>query len=486
LSQLAFRRVSFAAVRASENLEEVGDRTVTETDARDRAATSQVVTTPHLFVALDCDRPRSGVSRHSLANVERVVIGRDSERSCTRSHIDGARTLLIHIPDPRASRRHAIFRWQDHELLVQDSASRNSTRVNGLKVDGWCVVADGDIIQIGHTLFRYRRAFVTPFDEPMDLDTSRVGADGVFATTDPFLARRTEGVRRIAHSQAPVLVLGDTGTGKEVVARSVHRLSDRSGDLVAVNCGALPPTLLESQLFGHVRGSFSGASRDAPGLIRSADGGTLFLDEIGDLPLHAQAALLRVLEEHEVLPIGASRATKVNLRVVAATRLPLEELVAQGRFRSDLFARLSGLIISLPPLRERADDIGVLIAAFADKAGTPMTLTCAAGRALLGHDWPHNVRELFQVLRVAAALAEANPIDLEHLPPRIGLRGATGGDGRGISAVTVIPLRDRLVDSLERNQGNVSRVARELGKPRTQLHRWLRRFSIDASVFRKR
>jgi transcriptional regulator of acetoin/glycerol metabolism len=115
-----------------------------------------------------------------------------------------------------------------------------------------------------------------------------------------------------------------------------------------------------------------------------------------------------------------------------------------------------------------------------------MTLTCAAGRALLGHDWPHNVRELFQVLRVAAALAEANPIDLEHLPPRIGLRGATGGDGRGISAVTVIPLRDRLVDSLERNQGNVSRVARELGKPRTQLHRWLRRFSIDASVFRKR
>jgi transcriptional regulator with GAF, ATPase, and Fis domain len=214
-----------------------------------------------------------------------------------------------------------------------------------------------------------------------------------------------------------VLLLGETGTGKELLARAIHRLSERKGPFVAVNCGALPMTLVEAQLFGHVRGAFSGAVADAPGLLRSSDGGTLLLDEVGDLPEPSQAALLRALQEREVMPVGGVRAIKTDLRVVAATHQPLEKLVAQGDFRKDFYARLAGYSFSLPPLRERREDIGLLVGAFARER--PIRLTAAAGRALLRYPWPLNVRELHQALDVAATLAEGELIDVMDLPPAV-------------------------------------------------------------------
>src|SRR5439155_8887584 len=180
------------------------------------------------------------------------------------------------------------------------------------------------------------------------------------ATVLPWLAREFERLQLVADSSVPVLLRGESGTGKEVLAAAIHKLSGRPGAFQAVNCGAIPPNLVESELFGHRRGAFSGAVTDHPGMVRGADRGTLLLDEVGDLTLAAQAALLRVLERHEVLPVGGNKAVRVDLRVVAATNRNLDELVAEGRFRADLLARLSGYVCVLPELRDRQEDFSLL------------------------------------------------------------------------------------------------------------------------------
>jgi DNA-binding NtrC family response regulator len=285
-----------------------------------------------------------------------------------------------------------------------------------------------------------------------------------------------------------VLLLGETGTGKEVVARAVHRMSQRRGDFVAVNCAALPPALLESQLFGHVKGAFSGATHDALGFVRQADHGTLFLDEIGDLPLASQAALLRVLQEEEVVPIGATRPIDVDLRVVAATNQPLDARVARGDFRRDLFARLAGLRLTLPPLRERREDTGLLVAsalrAIAGDRAAALTLTPAAGRALLDHDWPMNIRELQQALSLGVTLAASGEIDVAHLPSPPGTFAERTASGPRLSSEEET-LRAEIVAHLEATRGNVTEAARAMGRQRTQVHRWVKRLGIDLRTLRR-
>ncbi len=237
-----------------------------------------------------------------------------------------------------------------------------------------------------------------------------------------------------------------------------------------------------------MRGAFSGAVSDAAGFIRSADRGTLLLDEVGDLPEPGQAALLRVLQEHEVVPIGDSRPRKVDFRLVAATHRPLSELVARGVFRGDLFARLAGFAFAIPPLRERREDIGLLVAAFA--ATRPLRLTPEAGRALLEYEWPLNVRELHRALDVALTLAEGERIDLAHLPPQVARAAWRVGPAAPTSArpdceeSAPDPRREALAEALARHRGNVSEVARELGKDRKQVQRWMRRFGLSAASFR--
>ncbi len=286
-----------------------------------------------------------------------------------------------------------------------------------------------------------------------------------------------------------MIFLGETGTGKEVLARAIHAESGRTGAFVPVNCGALPANLVESLLFGHVRGAFSGALRDEPGLVRTAQGGTLFLDEIGDLALVAQAALLRVLQEREVLPVGATRAIPTDVRVVVATHRSLHKLAESGAFRDDLLARLTGYVYTLPPLRERIDDIGFLVAAIlknvaGERAGS-ISLSAAAIYALLEHRWPHNVRELEQRLKTAVALAVDGRIERAHL-------WSSGADeelAREASGRPSSPEDDalvaELVERLEAHRGNVTRVGDAMGKSRTQVQRWLRRFGIAAERFRR-
>jgi DNA-binding NtrC family response regulator len=268
------------------------------------------------------------------------------------------------------------------------------------------------------------------------------------------------------------------------MARAIHDASGRSGAFVAVNCGALPRTLIESELFGHRRGAFSGASEDRDGLFRRAHQGTLFLDEIAELPLESQVALLRVLQEGEVRPVGASDATQVDVRVIAASHQDLSRRVADGRFRQDLYGRIAGFEITMPALRDRREDLGTLIAAILPRISPcpeRFTLQRDAAMALLRYPWPQNVRELEQALRSAVALCDDGKLRLAHLPaPIAGYRPTASLLSAGDAE-----LRARLVDLLAESSGNVAAVARAMARAPVQIRRWCRRLHIDLSAFRR-
>ncbi|MEJ2540713.1 MAG: sigma-54 dependent transcriptional regulator [Gemmatimonadota bacterium] len=293
-------------------------------------------------------------------------------------------------------------------------------------------------------------------------------------------------IRQVAGSTATVLLTGETGTGKERAARAIHDLSDRAeGPFVPVNCAALAEGVLESELFGHLRGAFTGAVEDRPGLIRSAHGGTLFLDEIGDVSPAVQQRLLRVLQEREVVPLGGSRPTAVDIRLVAATHRDLRSRVEEGVFREDLFFRLNVFHIHLPPLRQRRGDIPLLVDhALRSAADAAPRVSPLAMRALLAHPWPGNVRQLLSALESARIRAGGGPIQAHHLPQEVRAGGGTHGgrDGedryrqRGDNATE----RDRILDALEQADGVRIRAAELLGMGRTTLWRKMKEYGIDA------
>jgi DNA-binding NtrC family response regulator len=349
-----------------------------------------------------------------------------------------------------------------------------------------------DVIELGHTLFALRPALPTPPGTPdvFDAAHSPLSHPMAFATLLPALSARFAEVEKAAGSALPLLLLGATGTGKEWLARAIHQVSGRPGPFVAVNCGALGSGIIESQLFGHTKGAFSGATRDEPGYFRASDRGTLLLDEIGDLPIGAQTLLLRVLQEKEVVPLGSSRPIGVDLRVLGATHRPLGALVRDGRFRSDLFARLDGCRFQLPPLAERREDLGLLASEMLrDRAGSGgIKLDPEAARALLAHAWPFNIRELGQRLTRALVFSDGGLITKRGL----GLDDAQSEAGERApralsepaSVASDLELERALLRALEANRGNISEVARSMGKARMQIQRWLKRFAIDPAGFR--
>jgi transcriptional regulator with AAA-type ATPase domain len=429
-----------------------------------------------LFVVLECDRPEASSTRHALAGISEVVIGRAADRRSERR----ARELRLGVPDGRMSERHARLLEEFDRWIVEDTGSKNGVFVNGDRI-ARAVLEDGDMIELGHTLFAFRAELVLD-GFPPDFDAARAPTLPGLATFVPAMVRAFADLGPIARMRAPILIHGQTGTGKELVARAAHELGGRSGPFVAINCGALPPTLIESELFGVRKGAFSGATEDRAGFIRSADGGTLFLDEIGDLPPASQAALLRVLQEREVTPLGATRPIPVDFFLVAATHHDLEELVRRERFRRDLHARLAGLVITLPPLRERREDFGLIIAALAARHRREgLRFASDAARAMMAHDWPNNVRELETCLAVANARASDGCIRVEHLPD------AVRAD-RAAPEVTLPAERaarhDELVALLREHRGNISAIARATNRSRIQVHRWLKQLSLDPADYR--
>lgn len=448
--------------------------------------------TAQLFLVLEASRPRAGGARYSLSGTEEVLVGRGAERAFFRDAAGGAARLKISVPAPTLSSLHARLRNHRGHWSLQDLGSTNGTFLNGVRVTD-AVLRDRDVLELGQTFFVFREGVPTPRRAPPELDLSDAHHEQGPRTLLPQEADRLRLLGAIAPTKLPVLLLGESGTGKELLARAVHRSSGRSGALVAVNCGALSASLLDSQLFGHCRGSFSGATRDEPGLVRAADRGTLLLDEVGDMPPAAQVALLRVLQESEVLPVGAAKPCPVDVRVVAATHQPLQQLVAAGAFRADLLARLQGHTHTLPPLRQRREDLGVLLAdilATIDPEQRMQRLSPEAARAALAAPWPLNIRQLTQSLTRALALAsdgvvrarDWEPAPVESTPSDSGT-GTRPGSAPRLS-VEEEQLREKLLALLSAERGNVTVVAKNLGKARMQVQRWMKRFGVDPAVYR--
>ncbi len=307
----------------------------------------------------------------------------------------------------------------------------------------------------------------------------------------PQMQRVFEMISRIAQTDITVLIEGESGTGKELVARAIHRLSSRCEQaFVTVNCGAIPENLLESELFGHVRGAFTGANADNKGLFREADGGTIFLDEIGELAPHLQVKLLRFLQEGEIRPVGAARSVNVKLRVLAATNRNLAQLVADGDFRSDLYYRLNVIELSLPPLRNRPDDIALLAQRFIGKFSARYNkdisgLSIEALDALRAYHWPGNIRELENAMERAVALTIGSSLALHNLPETLSAPSDVGeSNGHGGDAMLSLRELERrhILSTLERFEGNHEAASKALGIGRTTLWRKLREYGMGSET----
>ncbi len=416
-----------------------------------------------------------------------VVIGRSEGK--------GASDVVRHLT---VSRRHFIAQVDlDRGVHIgADLDSYNGTRVNGEIVEIAPVdLTDGSLIRVGSVLFVYERR--------LDTDTT--------ATTDvrlPGVSLVIERLRSLiaqaAADPSPALIVGNTGTGKENVAAELHRLSKRKGPFVAINCAELSANLVESQLFGHVRGAFTGASESARGLFRDAHGGTLFLDEIGELPLELQPKLLRVLEQGEVRPVGSSKTFPVDVRVVAATNRDLPALVQSAQFRRDLYARMSLWELYVPPLQERIADIlgwfDVFAAQWAKRRGVAdlhIQFDANAAETLLLHTWPDNLRGIHRLVHrfaeiarsgreiTADDVAEALPPSSASTPvvrfqtprPKPNSRATMPAEVRR-SSPRPAPDADELRDTLHR-LGSVRATAKHYERDRKQIYRWIKRFGIE-------
>jgi DNA-binding NtrC family response regulator len=282
-------------------------------------------------------------------------------------------------------------------------------------------------------------------------------------------------IRSVAPHDAPVCITGESGCGKELVAQAIHQLSGRPGPYVAVNCGGLARDLVESELFGHVRGAFSGATADQVGYFAVASRGTLLLDEVPSAPPVLQAVLLRALQTRQVTPVGARVPRKIDTRIVAATQRGLEQAVTRDGFRADLQARLEGLIFHLPPLHERIPDIGIFVAHALREQGVTetdgVTLTLDAVLALFLYHWPLNMRELATAIETARLLAGGKEIDKRHLPKAV----IADEDDR---------LKRTLLMDLRETHGDVKETAKRLGKNRTLIYKWIKRLGIDLDELR--
>ena len=378
----------------------------------------------------------------------------------------------LQLDDPAASRRHAEVRGSEAgPFEIVDLDSRNGTEVDGQPVKR-TALAPSSVIRVGDSYLVY-----VEVELPAGLDDLEPEGASPSWTVSCRMADLA------APSGLPVLVLGPTGAGKELLAQRIHEGSGRSGPLLPVNCGAMPSDLLASELFGHAAGAYTGAQSARQGLFVAAHGGSLFLDEIGELPLEQQPVLLRVLQEGRVRPVGSDRERPIDVRVIAATHRSLTSSVERGAFRRDLYHRLAGFEVRVDGLAQRREDILDLFAKFC-----PSPLDHQAAQALLLYDWPGNVRELKAVAQQVQLLARSGVVERSHLPVAIReYQGSSSADVEDPGATMdggEAPTKDELEALLQRHDGNVASVGRDLGRHRQQVYRWLKRHGLDPSSFR--
>lgn len=388
----------------------------------------------------------------------------------------------IYLEDQEASRRHARVIREGEGWLLQDYGSTNGVFVNGTLIDS-LTLRGGEVIRVGTTLLKFFQQGVAPDTDTLAVKTADLVAGPAFFEVYLWLDRASG-------NDLTVLLTGETGTGKEVAARYIHHHGSRSsGPFVPVNCAAIPAELAESELFGHVRGAFSGAGSDARGLVLAAHGGTLFLDEIGELSLNLQAKLLRVLQDRRIRPVGGTREQEVDVRFLCATNQDLSSLVQQGRFREDLLARLAYLEIRLPPLRERVEDIPLLVRHFLTKHGAKSTaLSVELAEMLCCQPWPRNVRQLESAVQQALVLADGEELLTPILFPQRPARSPDTPpreEETGQEPVIKDPAAKELDQALRRCEGEVEKAAAHLGISRSQLYRRAKKYGLWVPSYRK-
>jgi DNA-binding NtrC family response regulator len=420
----------------------------------------------HALKPLPLDRPRISII------VDEMEIGRDLV--CESWSTD--------VEDPMMSRRHArLTRSATGEYFVSDLGSTNGTWLDGRSVPAGTLgkLEPGSILVLGGHVFVFR---VVSQDELSAIREDWACPFGPVPTLSPVLATLVRKLARLAPSHVDILLSGETGVGKEVHAEAIHRASGRKGPFIAINCAAIPENLVESELFGYARGAHSTADRGKSGLIEQAEGGTLFLDEIGEMSQTAQTKLLRFLQSREFLSLGTTRQRTLDVRVIAATNRTVEPESAATGLRDDLAARLGPEPLELPPLRDRREDIG-LLAAYCAK--TSLELVPEAFQALFLHSWKGNVRELEKVVTLARVLAgDGAAIALEHLPVPLVAGAKIEPAPAPPAAPRRRPTREELRTLLSRHGGDVARMAREIGRQRTLVWRWLRENQLRPDDFR--
>ncbi|MBK8480093.1 MAG: sigma 54-interacting transcriptional regulator [Proteobacteria bacterium] len=397
------------------------------------------------------------------------------------------------INEDTVSRRHCTVIQEPDGYILIDQGSTNGTFINGVRVRE-AFLRPGCTVQLGKAELQFFFA-----DEKVPIVPSDKDHLGRLVGRSLKMRQIYGIIEKIARTGTTVVLEGETGTGKEVVAQTIHQLSERaSGPMMVLDCGAVPANLIESELFGHEKGSFTGAIMTRQGLFELASGGTLFLDELGELSLDLQPKLLRALEQREVRRVGSGKALKVDVRVIAATNRNLEQEVKAGRFREDLFYRLSVVRMLLPPLRERRDDIPLLIDHMLKQLGANRRhdgslradhVDRDALDLLLEHEWPGNVRELFNVLERAVSFAEGGVVRVQDLPDSVRhpdaphSAEARGADGtfkdakeRWVSGFE----RDYILSLLKKSNGNISHAAREADIDRKYFRKLMRKYDIDA------
>ncbi len=334
------------------------------------------------------------------------------------------------------------------------------------------------LLAIIHQALEQKGRLLEPFDESDDF---------AMVTRNPKMIDLLEQLRVVAPSDASVLVTGESGTGKELFARAIHKASNRhAGPFVPINCGAIPAELLESELFGHVRGSFTGASKDHLGLFQAAEGGTLFLDEIGDMPLALQVKLLRVLEEKKVRPVGSTVSIPIDARIISATHHDMPEAIAQKLFREDLYYRLNVINFRLPSLRERREDISLLAELFLMRIASRQkpTVRAFAGGALeelTAADWPGNIRQLYNAVEKMIILSPSPIISASHARWSI---GQVESEIPSLAEAKNQFEKDYLVEALKMTHGNVSKAARTAKRNRTDFYKLMARHKLNAGMFK--
>lgn len=398
--------------------------------------------------------PRSRAAVIALGKA-RVVVGRAGDAQ---------------VSDSTVSRAHAAITWDDSlgAHVIEDLASHNGTSVDGQRIHSRFALRPSAVLRFGDVLAVY---------EPLSVERSDDARDhGIFGRAAAIEELRAA-IEHAASDLAPTLIVGETGVGKERVAHAIHHASSRTGRFVAVNCAAIASQLVESHLFGHAKGAFTGATEAREGLFRAADGGSILLDEIGDLPVDLQAKLLRAIESREVLPVGATRPVPVAVKVLAATHRDLRAAMAAGTFRADLYGRLSLREVRVATLRERAVDVLDWLDRFGSQ---PFVLHADAAERLLTARWPLNLRA---VDRLARSLEDqrATIVTLRDLPPWIDAMesGTQNQDTREKSASAApVPSREEFVAAYHEHAGSVRALAKRFGRDRRQIYRWVEAFGL--------